>query len=88
MAYKNSFNKFGLYEEKAIFKCCWILATDSRNLVNTIKDGTGQLLIGMLQHIRKENINDLESIELETNIQRNQMDYGSFKATSKNKRIN
>ena len=42
------------------------LTTDSRNLVNTIKDGTADLTLNWnATTYWEENINDLESIELE-----------------------
>ena len=63
-ATKTLLTKVGIYE-KAIMNTV-SLATDSRNLVNTIKDGTADLTLNWnATTYWEENINDLESIELE-----------------------
>ena len=64
------------------------LATDSRNLVNTIKDGTADLTLNWnATTYWEENINDLESIELEDQYSEKSKLVMSLLNTSKNKEL-
>ena len=64
------------------------LATDSRNLVNTIKDGTADLTLNWnATTYWEENINDLESIELEDQYSEKSKLVMNLLNTSKNKEL-
>lgn len=85
-ATKTLLTKVGLYE-KAMLNAV-SLATDSRNLVNTIKDGTADLTLNWnATTYWEENINDLESIELEDQYSEKSKLVMSLLNTSKNKEL-
>ena len=85
-ATKTLLTKVGLYE-KAILNAV-SLATDSRNLVNAIKDGTADLTLNWnATTYWEENINELESIELEDQYSEKSKLVMSLLNTSKNKEL-
>ncbi len=83
-ATKALLTKFGLYEKTVINAIA--LATDSRNLTNVIKDGTADLTLNWnATTYWEENINELESIELEDQYTEKSKLLMNLLSTSKNK---
>lgn len=85
-ATKTLLTKVGIYE-KAVMNTV-SLATDSRNLVNVIKDGTADLTLNWnATTYWEENLNELESIELEDQYSEKSKLLMNLLSTSKNKAL-